>query len=171
MSERLPVHIDPLTAANRGRKLKGHLPVQAFDRLGHWLHSADGELVIALEFGRDAAGRRKLAATVQGELGLMCERCLRPFALELDLAMQLLLVESEAEADTLPDEAEPLIVGDVRSMHVTDMIEDDLILALPVVPRCGRADCRSAVELVDSDETETETAARQRPFADLDWDA
>lgn len=171
MSERLPVHIDPITAANRGRKLSGHLPVQAFDRLGHWLHSSDGELAIALEFGRDGAGRRSLAASVQGSLELMCERCLRPYHLGIDLDFELMLVESEAEADTLPEEAEPLIVGDVRSMHVTDMIEDDLILALPVVPRCGRADCRSAVELVDSDEAEADAATRQRPFADLDWDA
>lgn len=171
MSERLPVHIDPITAANRGRKLNGHLPVDAFDRLGHWLHSSDGELVVVLEFARDTIGRRKLAATVQGDLELMCERCLRPFALGVDLAVDLIMVESEAEADTLSDDAEPLIVGDARTMHLTDMIEDDLILALPVVPRCGRADCRSAVEVVDSDEVEADTATRQRPFADLEWDA
>lgn len=171
MSERLPVHIDPITAANRGRKLNGQLPVQAFDRLGQWLHSSDGDLAIALEFGRDSAGRRHLAARIEGDLELMCERCLRPFHLGIDLDIELMLVESEAEADTLPDEVEPLLVGDVRSMHVTDMLEDDLILALPVVPRCARGDCRTAVEVVDSDEAEAETVTRQRPFADLDWDA
>lgn len=171
MSERLPVHIDPVTAADRRRELHGHVPVQALDRLGQWLHSQEGALTVSLYFGRGASGRRILTAEIRGDLELECERCLRAYDLPLDLSVELVMVENEAEAKTLPDDAEPLVVGDARSMHTTDMIEDDLILALPVVPRCRRSDCQTAVQVLDSEEAEEDGGAgRQRPFADLDLD-
>lgn len=172
MSQRLPVHIEPVGAADRGRELHGHMPVSAFERLGHWLHSHEGELDVSLHFGRGASGRRTLRAEVEGDLELVCERCLSPFGLHLDLSVELTLVDSEAEAKTLPADAEPLVLSDTRSMHTTDMIEDDLILALPVVPRCERADCHAAVRVLDSEEAERDAdTGRQRPFADLDPDA
>ncbi len=171
MSQRLPVHIDPIGAADRGRELHGQMPVQAFERLGHWLHSQEGQLDVSLRFGRSAAGRRTLRAEIEGDLEVICERCLSPFGLHLDLSVELIMVESEAEAKTLPEEAEPLVLSETRSMHTTDMIEDDLILALPVVPRCERADCHAAAPLLDSEEAERTDTGRQRPFADLEPDA
>lgn len=170
MSQRLPVHIDPIGAADRGRELHGQMPVAAFERLGHWLNSQEGELDVSLYFGRGASGRRTMRAAIEGDLELVCERCLSPYKLHLDLAIELTMVDSEAEAKTLPEEVEPLVLPETRSMHTTDMIEDDLILALPVVPRCERDDCHAAVPVLDSEASEDADEGRQRPFANLDLD-
>jgi uncharacterized protein len=170
MSERLPVHLDPAPLADRGREIVGIVPIAAFERLAPSLHSREGELEAVLRFGRDDAGRRTLRARVTGSLELVCQRCLAPCELKVDAEMAVVLVESEAEAEALPEELDALIVGAQRSVHTVDMIEDEIILGLPIVPRCADATaCRPAVELLDSEAMESGEAAgeRQRPFAGL----
>lgn len=169
MSDRLPVHLDPVALADRGRELAGRVPIESFERLADALHSRAGMLDAELAFGRDDAGRRVLRGRLHGALELVCQRCLAPYAHAVDLEVALVLVDSEAEAETLPDELDALVVGARRSMHTVDMLEDDLILALPIVPRCSDPEaCRPAVVLLDSETIEAgEDGPRQRPFAGL----
>jgi len=172
MSERLPVHLDPIAQANRGRSVHGTVPVRAFRRLAEWLHSDAGELDVRLAFGRDESGRRQVTGRIQGALSLVCHRCMVPYELPIDLDLSLVLVESEAEAETLPDELDALVIDDARSMHTVDMIEDDLILALPLVPRCEHyRECTPAVELLDSESLEEGDGPRQQAFGDIGHDA
>jgi len=162
--------MDPVTLADRGRELNGLVAVSAFKRLASALHSHDGEIEVRLRFGVDEKGRRTLTGSLAGTLELVCQRCLAPYELPIDVALSLVLVESESEAATLPEEVEALVVGDRRSMYTVDMIEDDLILALPVVPRHGpESHCEPAFELLDSEAIEAgeQEAPRQNPFAVL----
>jgi uncharacterized protein len=169
MSERLPVHVDPLTLADRGRALSGVVPVSACHRLGHWLASDEGDFAVELQFGRDEKGRRVLTGRVRGRVMLTCQRCLGTYGLDLDLPIGVVLVDSEAEAETLPEEVDALVIGDSATMHTVDMIEDDLILALPLIAKCpDTKECVPAVEVFDSERMSGQDAGTQRPFADLD---
>ncbi len=169
MSERLPVELDPVTLADRGRQLHGDVPVEAFQRLASALYSREGRISAELRFGQDSGGRRHLSGFLTGGLELECQRCLAPYRFPVDLELSLVLVETEREADALPEELDALVVGERRSVHTVDMLEDDLILALPIIPRCeSEADCQPAVELLDSEAIEaTGAAERQNPFAEL----
>lgn len=153
MSTRLPVQVDPLDFADKQRAIEGGVPVSAFRRLGEWLHSDTGTIEVRLRFAHDDAGRRVLQGELSGELGLVCQRCLTPFALPLDRSLDLVLVETEAEAALVPEELESLVVGEHRGVHTTDLLEDELILALPLVPRCGDYGnaCVPATELLASE--------------------
>lgn len=169
MSESLPIQLDPVTLAARNRELRGTLPVAGFHRLAAWLPRTDGTLCFTLDFGRDEHGRARLAGHVSGGLELICERCLAAYTLALDHAFTLVLVTSEAEAETLPEEVDAVVIGESRSMQTADLVEDEIILALPLVPRCERtSDCRPAVALMASEDLETaDPGARQNPFAGL----
>lgn len=153
MSGRLPVHLDPLALAERERVIEGHVPVSAFRRLGAWLHADEGDIQATLRFGRDAAGRHVLRGEFRGQLELVCQRCLSPFALPIEHELDLVLVESLAAADLLPEGLEPLVVDERQSMHTVDLLEDELILALPLVPRCSDSgrECHAVVELLVSE--------------------
>ncbi len=169
MSRRLPVHVDPLTLADRGRSIAGAMPTSACERLAAWLDSTAGVLEVEMQFGRDASGRRILTGRITGQLRLSCQRCLQGFDHDVDLPLGVVLVASEAEAETLPDEIDALVIDDRASMHTVDMLEDDLILALPLVPKCPDAGaCRPAVDVFDSEDIERQDGGTQRPFADLD---
>ena len=170
MSNSLPAHIDAAAHADRGVSLRGSLPVAGFHRLAEWLAGTEGTLAFKLDFGRDEQGRRRLAGHASGELELLCERCGHEYRMPLDLRFELILVASEAEADLLPEALDAVTIGDRRSVHIVDLLEDELILAVPLVPRCEDVrPCRPAVELLDSAEAlrEHEEGARQHPFAAL----
>jgi len=153
MSGRLPVQVDPLDLADKRRTIEGDLPVSTLRRLGDWLHSREGTIDVQLHFGRDEAGRRVMQGRLGGELQLVCQRCLTPFALPVARPVDLVLVETEAEAGLLPEELEPLVVGENRGVHTVDLLEDELILALPLVARCGDFGhaCEPATELLASE--------------------
>lgn len=153
MSGRLPVQVDPLDLADKRREIEGDLPVSTLRRLGGWLHSDEGMIAVRLRFGRDEGGRRVMQGRLDGELQLVCQRCLAPFALPIGRPLDLVLVETEAEAGLVPEELEPLVVGEKRGVHTVDLLEDELILALPLVPRCGDFGhaCEPATELLASE--------------------
>ena len=165
MSRRLPVELDPLYLAERGRVLEGSLPVAAFKRLGHWLHGDSGAIETVLRFERGEGGRQILRGSMQGRVELVCQRCLSSFLLPIEREFHLVLVESMAEADLLPEELEPLLIDPRRGVHTVDLLEDELILALPLVPRCGEGghECEAAIELlVSEDQVEPLTGSGSR---------
>lgn len=88
---------------------------------------------------KEAAARPaeiRLSLQVQGRLWLTCQRCLQPVAHEVSLHPVYRFVDSEEEASRLDEEAgdEEDVLALPRSLKVSELIEDELILALPLVP-------------------------------------
>jgi len=97
-----------------------------------------GRVGWVLQGGRDQHGHPQLTMRVQGDVRLICQRCLQPFTFEFDSSAVLVLAQSEAHADEiealLADEDVEVIVG-AKAMAVADLVEDDALLALPLSPR------------------------------------
>jgi len=139
------------------------LALAEFDRLRPNLASDKGEVSFKVEFGRDARRVNTVRGTVDTTLNLLCERCARPFDLPLHAEWQLGVVSSLAEADRLPEEYEPLLVGEELT-RLREVLEDELILALPQVPRHPESEtCRADASGDDEQDT-----GRDSPFAVLD---
>jgi uncharacterized protein len=134
MSVTLPAVIDAWRMVSARRQFEGSLPLSAFKRLRDSLVDAEGECRYALEFGRDAGNQPFVEVRVDAELPLQCQRTLERYLHRVRLVQQLGLITSEAQEDALPEQMEPLLVPESGEMHPADMIEDELILALPVVP-------------------------------------
>ena len=66
--------------------------------------------------------------------GLRCQRSLQPFVLPARVEQTLGLIREEAEEAGLPPGYEPLLVPEDGRIVPIDLVEDELILALPVVP-------------------------------------
>jgi len=81
-----------------------------------------------------------LNGTIDGALVLQCQRCLRSFEWPLHVSVALRLVFSEEEENRVMQDAEPYrIEDDVLQLH--DVVEDEVLLALPIAPLCDREDC------------------------------
>ncbi len=130
----LPSRIDPWRLAAESGQLDGALALAALPRLVAALNRADGVVKVALAAGIDRQGVRFIAGAVRTEVELVCQRCLEPLRVALDATVSLGLVHSEAEADRLPEEYEPLLVPE-GNLGVADLVEDELLLALPRIPR------------------------------------
>jgi len=77
-----------------------------------------------------------LHLTIRAKPWVECQRCLTPYRQPLDVAATYLIVASDEEADAVPlddDEVDP-IVGS-RQFDLYDLIEEELLLSLPLVPK------------------------------------
>lgn len=150
--------IDGFEFASAGATQQGVLPLSAFERLRDALASQAGEVAYELKGERDARGRPSLRLRVHGTLQLRCQRCLAPLAFEVSADELLVLAATQAEIDADPGDVEsPDRVLAAKEMAVADLVEDELILALPYAPR--HEHCAAGAR--------TGEGATTRPFADL----
>ena len=150
--------IDGFEFAAAGARLRGDWSAGSFPRLRDALHDDAGSVECELLGVRDELGRSRLEMRLQARLRLTCRRCLMPVEVQLHEAVTLQLAASQAELDAQPIAAEgPDCIVAGKDMAVRDLVEDELLLALPFAPR--HEDCPA--------QGSSAPGARQRPFAGL----
>ncbi len=158
--------VNPLFLADRDALVEGPVRLADMARLREALVETDGTVEAALRFSRED-GRPLVRGRVQGVLPLRCQRCLEAMSWPVDVEILLGIVSGEDEAARLPEMIDPLLVGEANVRPV-DIIEDELILALPVVARhedddaCVPRERRFGEEVPKSDEPR-----KENPFAAL----
>lgn len=163
--ERLPVHIDPIRFAEIGRELKGRIALAEMERLSAMLLDNGGDVQAELSFGVDHEGIRFMRGRVSAVVKLQCQRCLGvlPQAIEAEM---LLGFVSERDPRELPSYYEPLPVGH-EPIFLRDIIEDELILSLPIVPKHAEGQCPKQPQAGTEDSKESHSASEANPFAVL----
>jgi uncharacterized protein len=122
---------------NNGHR-EGTTPVAQMSRLGKDCADDSGEISWSVDGSLASHDYPALTVAVSGTVQLVCQRCLTPFAYEIDSSTLLVMGKDDEEADQieelLDDESIDVIVGS-RSCDVRDLIEDEALLALPQVPK------------------------------------
>ncbi len=154
---RFPI-IDGFEFAGAGSSMRGAWAAGEFPRLRTLLHDETGSVEYELQGVRDELGRHSLQLRVRAGLRLTCKRCLEAVGAELREDVTLWLARSQSELDAQPLTAEgPDGIVAVKDLAVRDLVEDQLLLALPYAPRhedCAAQGSAAPVE-------------RQTPFAGL----
>jgi uncharacterized protein len=143
--------IDGFEFATAGATQEGTLPIGSFPRLQDVLVSDKGEAAYTLRGVRDERGRLGLRLQVRATLQLRCQRCLGSLAYEADTDEILVLAASQAEIDADPitvDAPTRVVAG--KQMALRDLVEDELILALPYAARHEDCEARSEHDRVGS---------------------
>jgi uncharacterized protein len=128
--------IDGFEFASAGATQQGVWPLRDFARLRDVLASAAGEVAYEISGVRDERGRPSLRLKVSGTLMLRCQRCLEPMAFEVRADETLVLAATLAEIHDEPADAhapDRVVAG--KEMALRELIEDELILAVPYAPR------------------------------------
>ncbi len=133
MSDRLPDFLEPVSLCRRGAVMAGEVPLAPMGRLAALGVAVAGVAAARLAFHRDDQGRAVVDVGVSATLHLTCQRCLEDLPLAVAEERRLALVESEAEAERLPEDLEPLLVGEAP-LRTSEVLEDELMLSLPIVP-------------------------------------
>jgi len=165
--QRLPLEVDPIRLATRKERFQGTIPLKQMKRLVNALSCGDGEVYIDVEFSVDINQVVILAGQIKADTKLICQRCMGEMELPIALDFQLAFVRSEAEMERLPEGYEATLI-DNKSMMLSDIIEDEILLALPAIPKHQNEDCSSdnVVEGWGSQQNEpdTESVERENPF-------
>ncbi len=161
-NSRVPEVVDAWRMVAARREFEGRIPLASMLRLRGSLLEPEGDARYTLAFGTDALRVPFAALRIEAELPLECQRSLRRFLLPMVLEQRLGLIRDEADEAALPEEYEALLVEADGMLKPAELVEDELILALPVVPVSPDA------EAVEREFVPTaEEAAQANPFAAL----
>jgi uncharacterized protein len=132
---------DAFSFARNSGSLEGVLAVSSMERLHDLLTEIAGEVSWQLEGYRAERGEAMLHLTVSGAIPLACQRCLGAISFELDVDRLLELVPADADLsqDELEDDSRDYLPVE-KELDVAELVEDEILLSLPVAPRhqrCG----------------------------------
>lgn len=104
----------------------------------------------------------------QTALPMTCQRCLEPVDVALEVDRWFRFVEDEATAAAQDEESEEDVLALSRDFSLRRLVEDELLLALPLVPMHER--CPVVVKLAVADPRFDKAAAgaAENPFSVLD---
>jgi len=159
--------IDAFEFSRLGQSRSGEFAIADLPRLAAEVVKPSGVVRWSLTGGKHAQGYPQLTVVVSGSVQLMCQRCLTPYELGIDVESVLVLAQDEAGADeleaSLDDETLEVIAGS-RQFNVTDLVEDEALLALPLSPR------HDACPESSRQESDLGSAKAPSPFGSLkDW--
>ena len=170
--EHSPERLDVKAFAQAGGHLSGHDTLLKYKRLAEeaqglhpdlrvdWM--VDGEVRATHGIAGQVWLRLKASATVP----MICQRCLHPVDVPLAVDREFRFVADEATAEALDEGSEEDLLALSREFNLRELIEDELLMELPVVPR--HDECPEDVKLASSDEDFEEAGAdKPNPFAAL----
>lgn len=168
MARRIEDRVDPWLLAEREDTLEGHVPLKELPRLSLLLVDDTGEATVHFVFGKDSSGRSIVHSSIKAELKLECQRCLQPMSHAVDATGDLALVRGPMEAEQLPAELDPLLVQEDEVLQIPELVEDELLLSIPISPRHEKGTCQGQAASLADDAIEEDPAEEVRnPFAVL----
>ena len=168
MHHKLPKEIDPLRLAQNGLQFDGQILLSDMPRLAKSLHSDSGLVDVALAFDIDEIGTPYAKGEFTVPVSIVCERCMLPMSMELSVSCLLAMVVSEKFIDKLAEQYDPWLLENSDPISLSRVVEDELILVLPLVPRHTEACLPSEAWSAMSDHNEDEGDVKPvSPFAIL----
>src|SRR6056297_314685 len=169
MSRDFPDWIDVERAAQAGRRFAGEARIEWMPRVVDLLDEPAPDDEIGFEISAELDGSSgaadivRLDVQVHGVVPMTCQRTLKRYWQPIDSHSSVAVVAAEDQVSALPENLEPKLVPEGR-VKLVELVEDELLLALPLVPR----DPASApVENVGDSFDSVEPDESESPFAEL----
>ena len=167
-----PSHLDVKAFAQAEGELQGDLPLDQWPRLS-LEQVAGGETASAVRWrlqGRTepvSAGPDEVWLDLDAavDLPMQCQRCLQPVLGPVLAQRSFRFVADEATAAALDDEAEEDLLVISRDFDALALVEDELIMSLPLVPL--HQACPEVLPASAMDPEFEQAAERPNPFGVL----
>ena len=144
------------------------IPLAELPRVSHELSTADGDAKGSVRFSR-AQGQAVADLDVSAAPEVVCQRCMQPMRWPVNVNSRIALVSDYNAADRVPEGLEVFLVeGD--SVSVRDLVDEEVLLALPHVARhdedseCAGREMQLPGHEEDADDVPSDV---QKPFAQL----
>ena len=178
-----PFRLDVEAFAKEGASLDGRWPLAQLDRLAESAlaepgpkhdSDADADAAVGREVTWQVRGELRalrggdsqiwLHLNARTELALECQRCLKPVVTAVDTERSFLFVRGEDAAAQLDADSDDDVLALSRALDLRELVEDELLLALPLVPRHDV--CPSPLPMSAADD-DAAAEAPPHPFAGL----
>ncbi|MBV8619437.1 MAG: DUF177 domain-containing protein [Curvibacter sp.] len=165
--------LDLRALAQAADTVSGHAAVAHFPRLveesapgGSLQHEVRWKAVGETRAVTGGTDQIWLHLEAEATLAQTCQRCLAHVDVGLEVHRSYRFVRDEATAEREDDESEEDVLVLSREFNLMELIEDELLMALPVVPRHEVCPQELPMSLED-DEFRAAEAEKPNPFAAL----
>lgn len=165
MSDRPSIYIEPFSLASKGATVERSLPFDGMCRLNESVLGTQGEVEVSLRFGIDPLHYRFMQGTVTAHVMMRCERCLENMPVEVVANVNVGLVKNHKQAKELAEEYEPLLLESDEPISLSELVEEELILSLPIAPRHESKD--TCIDMDEYGAEEEPQEEKKNPFAAL----
>jgi len=162
LTEPLPGTLDVRKAAARGVTVSGSLKPLDLQRFRPLLAEDSGSIEAQLTFSRDEENRHLIHVAVEADVVVICQRCLEPMSRHLVSDNTLAVVWTDEQAAHLPRHLDALI-ADEGACSLWELVEDELILAMPPFSYHDTDDCRESIAGFSGPAPEQEAAVAEQP--------
>ena len=161
----IPAYVDTRKIFQQEDIISGNLGLNRLPRFSKTLANDQGLVSLELKFTFGEAKERLIAGSLQAQVNVFCQRCLKPLAIALADDIKLALVRDEEAALRLDAKLDPWICED-HKLDLAELIEEQLILCTPIVSYHESGECITQKDYVAGGDA-AESIASESPFAVL----
>ena len=165
---KLPKKLDPIKSAQKRSLYEGLYYAHEMLRFTSAVVAVEAEVPVKVEFLKDAQGLTYFSGKMHSHVQLICQRCNQVLDHSVDTEFCFTPVQGNEtnEQVPLPDAYEPVEVDDHGEINLFELLEDELILSLPIVPLHEQEDCPIGQKDLQFGDIGPEPV-RENPFAVL----
>ena len=167
-----PDRLDVAAFVQAKAKLSARDSLQKYERLAEETRAPEPDLIIEWQLqgeqrsAADGVARPALHVQAHAHLPLTCQRCMGEVRVDVAVDRHVLFAADEDSAAALDDVSDDDVLALTPELDVRELVEDELLMALPVVPR--HEVCPGPVQLSAQDaDFDAAQDEKQHPFAAL----
>ena len=163
----IPEKVDPVRCAEKRLEYSGIMKRRFLGRLSDMAESVDGDASVTLAFGKDPSGVFTMRGTASAPVTLICERCGEPFPYTLRAEFSYACSARQLRDLGAEDIYDAVELDEFGDLSLYGIIEDELILALPMVPKHDISECSVKDDIQVFGEVKEDAPSDGNPFAGL----
>jgi uncharacterized protein len=142
---KIPITIDPTRTAQKRLSFEGIIPMNTLTRFTESLLGKEGDVTAVIDCGTDEQGLVFISGEAHCTVSLTCERCGDEMSLAIDTSFAYTPVKGDDSAhDEIPERYDVIEKDEHGEVNLRQLVEDELILALPLFPMHDADQCDPA---------------------------
>lgn len=162
----IPHYIEPYKLADRNITYEGNISLADLPRFREALASEQASIQVKVVFKRGEQQQVLMLITIAATVELVCQRCLNLMTFSTHNTYYYMFMRDERDEVMLPEGYDGLELGTKDPFDLKVLIEDELLLTLPIIPIHEVDECQQPVMLLEAEPIENEVI-RSNPFSVL----
>jgi uncharacterized protein len=164
---KLPKQLDPIKNAVKGATYSGVYLCNDLPRFSDSVSGHDEAVDVDVKFDIDNQGLAFFTGKMSVSVSLICQRCQQMFSMDIEVNFCFSPIQDDEEIyQPIPESHEPVELDEQGQINLLEILEDELILALPIVALHPVDQCAVASEWQSFGEID-EVQRQPSPFAVL----
>lgn len=139
---KIPITLEPHHSAQRQVSYDGIVQFEKLPRLREVVTGIKGEVEVKIHCKKDRQDFTVVQGTAKAHILTVCQRCNGELGLDLELEFDYSPVGIGKSSDHLPSFYDVVEMDEEGNINLHQLVEDELMLALPIIPMHEESDCR-----------------------------